>query len=89
MPKRLPVIEVRGEMVICGGPHPTAPLKLDPDKPQPAVTETHQMLRPAFHLGELEIAGGAPVRVGDIIEERADGRRYHCPRSAGQQLDRP
>jgi len=83
--RRLPVIEVRDDLVICGGVHPTAALHADHEKPSPAVAETHQLLRPVFHLGELVIAGGLPVCAGDIIEERADGVRYHVPRPPRQQ----
>ena len=84
--KRHPIIEVTHDgLVICGGPQRTAPLKLDPDKPAPAVGETHHLLRPVFHLGELQLDTAHEVRAGDVIEERDDGKRYHCPRPAGQQ----
>ena len=83
--KRHPIIEVTDELVICGGPQPGAALKLDPDKPRPAVSEMHQLLRPVFHLGEISKDAQVPLRAGDVIEERDDGRKVHCPRSAGQQ----
>jgi hypothetical protein len=80
--KRHPVLEVRDGVVICGGMHRTAPLRLDPDKPAPAVGEMHNLLRPVFHLGEVTAAG--EIVAGDVIEERDDGRKVHCPRSKGQ-----
>ena len=79
--RRLPVIEVRDGLVICGGVHRTASLHLDPDKPSPAVGETHQMLRPVFHDGEYTKAG--EVNVGDVIEEAGDGSFKHVPRPRG------
>ena len=75
--RRLPVIEVRDDLVICGGVHPTAALHADPEKPRGAVAETHQLLRPAFHLGEITAAG--EIAPGDAIEETDGGKKLHRP----------
>jgi len=83
MTRRHPIIEVRDDLVICGGPQPAAALKLDPDKPAPAVREMHTLLRPVFHLGEVTAQG--EIGVGDIIEERDDGTKRHVPGPARQQ----
>ena len=83
--KRHPIIEARDGLVICGGPQPAAALKLDPDKPRPAVGETHTLLRPVFHLGEISKDAAAELLVGDVIEEADDGTKRHVPRPARQQ----
>lgn len=80
MTERLPILEVRDGLVICGGVHRTAPLHRDPDKPPPAVGETHQMLRPVFHLGELARPPVGEIRAGDIIERDDQGNLTHVPR---------
>jgi hypothetical protein len=82
--KRHPVLEVRDGYVICGGVHRTATLKLDPDKPAPAVGETHQMLRPIIHLGELSRAPERDIKAGDFIDEADDGSKIHVPGPVGQ-----
>lgn len=79
--KRHPIIEVRDDLVICGGPQMTAPQH----QPTAAQSETHQLLRPVFHLGEISKDAAAELCCGDAIEERDDGRKVHCPRPAGQQ----
>ncbi len=85
MTRRHPIIEVRDDLVICGGPQPAAALKLDPDKPAPAVREMHTLLRPVFHLGEISKDAAAELCVGDVIEERDDGTKRHVPGLARQQ----
>lgn len=82
--KRHPIIEVRDDLVICGGMQRAAALKLDPDKSAPAVGEMHSLLRPVFHIGEITKDAGAELCSGDVIEERDDGTKRHCPRSKGQ-----
>jgi len=79
--KRHPVIEVRDELVICGGEHPTAPTHGAAE----GTAGTHQLLRPVFHLGEISKDAAAELCVGDVIEEADDGTRRHVPGPARQQ----
>ena len=79
--KRHPIIEVRDDLVICGGEHPTAATHGAAE----GTAGAHQMLRPVFHRGEFTADPQVPVKAGDVIEEADDGTKRHIPGPARQQ----